>query len=114
MFFDEEKKMLLTVSTDKSIRLHQFPIFWPSEMIRKSSMKNKIHLITEEGKEAVKDDLIEETREGLLKEEDLEIQNTKEEGLKSKLDLLLQNQINKDLTNVEINCGDLDGWDADL
>jgi hypothetical protein len=79
-------------------------------------MKNKIHLITDEGKEEVKNDLpvIEETKESLLKQGDIEIQNSKEEGLKSKLDLLLQNQIKKDLTNVEINCEDLDGWDTDL
>ena len=53
MFWDDDKKMLITASLDKSVKMHQFPIFWPSEMIRKSSQKNKVHLIPEEEKQKV-------------------------------------------------------------
>ncbi len=41
LFWDEEKKMLLSASIDKSIKLNQFPMFWPGEMIRKSAKNHK-------------------------------------------------------------------------
>ena len=41
LFWDENKKMLLSASMDKSVKLYQFPIFWPGEMIRKSAKKIK-------------------------------------------------------------------------
>ena len=51
LYWDEEKKMLLSASLDKSIKLNQFPMFWPCEMIRKSiKNKNIIKSVEERGK----------------------------------------------------------------
>lgn len=51
LHWDEEKKMILTTSMDKSIKLYQFPMYWPCEMIRKSIRnKNILKLKDESGK----------------------------------------------------------------
>jgi hypothetical protein len=34
MFWEEKKKMLITCSEDKSVKMCQFPVYWPGEMIR--------------------------------------------------------------------------------
>jgi hypothetical protein len=34
--------MILTASHDKSVKLYQFPILWPSEMIQKSKSKSTL------------------------------------------------------------------------
>lgn len=100
MYWNDDKKMLLTVSLDKSIKLHQFPIFWPSEMLRKSSHKNKIHLIipTEKG--------IETNENVATIESDLNVDKMNE--VDNKL------EETRELTEKEINCQDLDGWDYNL
>lgn len=104
-------------------------------MIRKSSQKNKVHLIPEEEKHKdtfknTHNDTHNDTLKGSLEDtfpqsdtqistEDLHGESIdkegeyKEAGLKSKLEIL-QNQIKKDLTNKEENCEDLDGWDTDI
>jgi hypothetical protein len=46
IFWDENKKMILSGSHDKSVKLYQVPIMWPSEMIQKS--KSKTTLIRED------------------------------------------------------------------
>lgn len=40
LIWDEKKKILLTGSYDKSIKLFQLPLYWPSELIRKYKSKN--------------------------------------------------------------------------
>lgn len=100
-------------------------------MIRKSSQKNKVHLIPEEEKhkDTIRDthsDTLKGSLEDTFPQSDTQISTEdlhgesidkegeyKEEGLKSKLEIL-QNQIKKDLTNKEENCEDLDGWDTDI
>lgn len=44
MFWEEDKKVLITCSEDKTIKMCQFPVYWPGEMIREkqSSKKNDI------------------------------------------------------------------------
>ena len=34
MFWEEDKKVLITCSEDKTIKMCQFPVYWPGEMIR--------------------------------------------------------------------------------
>lgn len=96
-------------------------------MIRKSSQKNKVHLIPEEEKQKVTtkethndtpslEDTFPQT-DTHISTADLHVidkeEEYKEAGLKSKLEIL-QNQIKRDLTNKEVNCEDLDGWDTDI
>jgi hypothetical protein len=87
--WDEEKKMLISSSLDSSVKMYQFPIFWPAEMIRKN--KNKQHLIEEEK--------IVNREDGIPIEEDF----TNENGSQIKLP--------REMTDEEVNSYDLDGWD---
>jgi hypothetical protein len=101
MYWNDDKKMLLTVSLDKSIKLHQFPIFWPSEMLRKSSHKNKVHLIepSEKTNETVE---IITTNDDELKE-----------NISSSREIFITDEW-RELTLKEINCEDLNGWDYEI
>ena len=119
-WWDEEKKMLVTASQDKSIKLFQFPIFWPSEIIRRSTRKNKISLIaskmddnkenSDEEKEKFAEirnkfgDENEQTLDGKEKEEN-NAHYKNEKIMEKKKEL-------KKLNDEEINCFDLDGWDT--
>lgn len=109
-YWDEDKKMLLTLSQDKSIKLFQFPIFWPSEMLRKSKYKNKISLI--KGEYDI--DSTERTSSVFCPS------RLSNEGDQTEHSELMESDIQKiypvlknldDLTEKEINCEDLDGWD---
>jgi len=39
-FWDEKRKILITGSYDKGIKVFQLPIYWPSELVRKYKSKN--------------------------------------------------------------------------
>jgi hypothetical protein len=81
--------MLLTSSHDSSVKLYQFPIFWPAEMIRKNKTKQTI---------------IDEPRSiDLVTPEDTLDDLTHEFGNEIKLP--------RDITDQEIYSEDLDGWD---
>lgn len=130
--------MLITASHDKSIKLFQFPIFWPSEIIRKSRNKNKITLIegsssaishttnlanelSKEEPEAVDEKSIEEDHKIVQVFENFKQENTldDENGTKILEDLDAHRmQImkkKKDLRQLNVDekiCLDLDGWDT--
>lgn len=133
--WDEDKKMLISVSHDKSVKLYQFPIFWPSEIIRGSRNKNKISLI--EGKDDVNkedDEEIKRNEAAVGKENvdalvitrsdnDIEIREKyrvenkteidKNENEEEKYSLIQEKKKNlRKLNEEEIYCFDLDGWDT--
>ena len=39
-FWDEKRKILITGSHDKGIKVFQLPLYWPSELVRKYKSKN--------------------------------------------------------------------------
>ena len=41
MFWEESKKVLITCSEDQSVKMCQFPVYWPSEMIREKQENKK-------------------------------------------------------------------------
>ena len=43
MFWEEKKKMLITCSEDKSVKMCQFPVYWPGEMIRDANKTYGAH-----------------------------------------------------------------------
>ena len=130
--------MLITASHDKSIKLYQFPIFWPSEIIRKSRNKNKITLIegssstishsttlanehSKDKPEAVDEKPLEEDNkivpvfEHFKQENTLEDENGKNvlENLDDhKMQITKKKKNLRELYDDEKNCLDLDGWDT--
>ena len=112
--------MLVTTSQDKSIKLFQFPIFWPSEIIRRSTLKNKISLITSKS-EILKENHNEEKencaeiKNKFRDENDQSVESTEIEESYShdKNEVVLEKKKElKKLNNEEIDCFDLDGWDT--
>jgi hypothetical protein len=81
--------MLLTSSYDNSVKMYQFPIFWPAEMIRKN--KNAKTLLEEK----------ETAAPGKNTDEVEDLSN--EFGSQIKLP--------REITDLEIFSYDLDGWD---
>ena len=86
IFWDESKKMLLTASHDKSIKLYQFPAIWPSEMISKSKNKKILKI-------------------------DLRNDDTGFIPIMSTSDELKIDENYKELSEFEIYSDDLNGWD---
>jgi hypothetical protein len=57
LFWDEDKKVILTASNDKTVKMYQLPIQWPSEIIRKYKGKNeKTLLMTSSSKSVAKEE----------------------------------------------------------
>jgi hypothetical protein len=117
-YWDDEKKLLITASHDKSIKMYQFPIFWPSEIIRKYKNKNKVTIIKEKEKILPPSDDTNTITDNNTHSE-LEKENTiiTEESLpieEKPAKILIKREMENlpDLTEREINCLDLDGWDS--
>ena len=96
--------MLLSISQDKSIKLHQFPIFWPSEIIRKQKSKNQKSLFNINDKESKSSELIQNSND----DENTNNSDIYRDGTQSKLSI---KRPKANLTESESKCHDLDGWD---
>jgi hypothetical protein len=88
--------MLLTSSYDASVKLYQFPIFWPAEMIRKNKATGTV---LQGERETNKEDTTIVITNDNNSEEDL----SREFGSQIK--------IARELTEIEIYSDDLNGWD---
>jgi hypothetical protein len=96
--WDDDKKILLTASLDKSIKMYQFPIYWPAEMMRKKPNKKKADY--DEEKELMD--------EGNTNNQSEEIEA--DGDIKSEEDVKRQKI---ELSEREMFSEDLDGWDVD-
>ncbi len=84
--------------------MYQFPIFWPSEMIRKSKFKNQKSLVVSA-----------KTKENEGRDNSAGENNSKkefEENISNTERDLNLSKITK-VSQREIFCEDLDGWDCD-
>ncbi len=79
--------MILTASHDQSVKLYQFPIMWPSEMIQKSKSKTSLLNNTDSRND----------------EDFIRITTTNEEPINV--------EKYREITEPEIFSDDLNGWD---
>lgn len=96
IFWEEERKALISCSEDKTVKMVQFPVYWPSEMIldkEKISSKadNPISQLFGTGKSENK--------------KNISVSNKNENKTKKP---------KEGLTEPEIWSEDLDGWSFDL
>ena len=96
-YWDEEKKMLMTLSQDKTIKIFQLPIHWQSEMVRKAKHINSKTLINY-------NKFPEES-----KNNSSVIDNLNDDADNYNIEGKIENL--PELTEKEIHSEDLDGWE---
>lgn len=116
----------MTSSLDKSIRIYQLPIFWPSEIIRRSKNKNSKNLI-QENTSNYHSTPTQQTEENNLENSDNELEENviHQPIITANNDLIFNDEdiadvarrFNKanlpELLEKQVWCEDLDGWDND-
>lgn len=96
MFWEESKKVLITCSEDQSVKMCQFPVYWPSEMIREK----------QENKKAINNSMgsiFGFSEKSTFKEEPI---NTFKQEEK-------ENRKDRPLNESEIWSDDIDGWSTE-
>ena len=120
MFIIEDRHALISTSEDKSVRMVEFPEFYPAQMIRKDltnlnhdSIKNKINKINKKNEYNDKDyeegDYMEQDNNYRYNDEDKERYKYDNRGNNKFYTIMMVEPLNKSYNNIFSD--DLDGWD---
>lgn len=95
-FWDEKRKILITGSHDRGIKVFQLPLYWPSELVRKYKSKNDKKLLLSNVNTAEENEDFEKSLEK-LEDEETRMQNKNPFGKEeSELNSNNDNDKNKD------------------